>query len=230
MAMVLNLDKCIGCHTCSIPCKHTWTNRPGAEYMWFNNVETKPGIGYPKKWENQDLNRGGWVLRDGKLRLRAGGRLRKFLKIFYNPDLPKLDDYYAPWTYEYEKLINSPLQEHQPAARSTDLITGESLDIRWGPSWEDDLAGATVTGPDDVNFCNLDYERYLKFENAFMFWLPRLCEHCLNPSCVVPRLPPISSSARPHPEQPLPHSRSGTRRHGKGQLQTKKAFFSQKEI
>ncbi len=185
MAMVLNLDKCIGCHTCSIPCKHTWTNRPGAEYMWFNNVETKPGIGYSKKWENQELNRGGWVLKDGKLRLRAGGRLRKFLKIFYNPDLPKLDDYYAPWTYEYEKLINSPLQEHQPAARSTDLITGESLDIRWGPSWEDDLAGATVTGPDDVNFCNLDYERYLKFENAFMFWLPRLCEHCLNPSCVA---------------------------------------------
>ena len=49
-AMVLNLDKCIGCHTCSIPCKNVWTNRDGAEYMWFNNVECKPGIGYPKKW------------------------------------------------------------------------------------------------------------------------------------------------------------------------------------
>jgi len=36
--MVLNLDKCIGCHTCSIPCKNVWTNRKGAEYMWFNNV------------------------------------------------------------------------------------------------------------------------------------------------------------------------------------------------
>ena len=54
IGMVLNLDKCIGCHTCSVTCKNVWTNRPGVEYAWFNNVETKPGIGYPKEWENQD--------------------------------------------------------------------------------------------------------------------------------------------------------------------------------
>ena len=53
IGMVLNLDKCIGCHTCSVTCKHVWTNREGVEYAWFNNVETKPGVGYPKDWENQ---------------------------------------------------------------------------------------------------------------------------------------------------------------------------------
>ncbi len=53
IAMVLNLDKCIGCHTCSVTCKNVWTSRDGMEYAWFNNVETKPGIGYPKEWENQ---------------------------------------------------------------------------------------------------------------------------------------------------------------------------------
>ena len=37
-------------------------NRPGAEYMWFNNVETKPGVGYPKRWEDQGQYKGGWVL------------------------------------------------------------------------------------------------------------------------------------------------------------------------
>src|SRR5690606_23373783 len=52
IAMVLNLDKCIGCHTCSVTCKQVWTSRQGMEYAWFNNVETKPGIGYPKDWEN----------------------------------------------------------------------------------------------------------------------------------------------------------------------------------
>ena len=26
MAMVMNLDKCIGCHTCSVTCKQAWTN------------------------------------------------------------------------------------------------------------------------------------------------------------------------------------------------------------
>lgn len=57
--MVMNLDKCIGCHTCSITCKNVWTNREGAEYMYFNNVETKPGIGYPKNWEDQENRRSG---------------------------------------------------------------------------------------------------------------------------------------------------------------------------
>ena len=73
IAMVMNLDKCIGCHTCSVTCKNVWTNRRGAEYMWFNDVETKPGVGYPKRWEDQEQWRGGWELdRRGKLRLKAG--------------------------------------------------------------------------------------------------------------------------------------------------------------
>jgi nitrate reductase alpha subunit len=29
MSMVMNLDKCIGCHTCSVTCKQAWTNRNG---------------------------------------------------------------------------------------------------------------------------------------------------------------------------------------------------------
>src|SRR5499427_9320912 len=44
VAMVLNLDKCIGCHTCSVTCKTVWISRQGMEYAWFNNVETKPGM------------------------------------------------------------------------------------------------------------------------------------------------------------------------------------------
>jgi nitrate reductase beta subunit len=47
MAMVMNLDKCIGCHTCSVTCKQAWTNRAGTEYVWWNNVETRPGAGVP---------------------------------------------------------------------------------------------------------------------------------------------------------------------------------------
>ncbi len=70
--MTFNLEKCIGCNTCTVACKNVWTNREGAEYMWWNNVETKPGIGYPKKWENQDLWKGGWKKSGGKLKLRYG--------------------------------------------------------------------------------------------------------------------------------------------------------------
>ena len=67
IAMVMNLDKCIGCHTCSVTCKQAWTNREGTEYMWFNNVETRPGVGYPRGWEDQERWRGGWKrTRSGK--------------------------------------------------------------------------------------------------------------------------------------------------------------------
>ena len=125
VGMVMALDKCIGCHTCSVTCKQVWTNRPGAEYMWFNDVETKPGLGYPKRWEDQEKWQGGWELdRKGRLRLKAGGRLKKLAQIFYNPELPELDDYYEPWTYDYEKLITAPLSEHDPVARARSQITG----------------------------------------------------------------------------------------------------------
>ena len=33
VAMVMALDKCIGCHTCSVTCKQAWTNRAGTESL-----------------------------------------------------------------------------------------------------------------------------------------------------------------------------------------------------
>ena len=83
VAMVMNLDKCIGCHTCSVTCKNVWTSRQGMEYAWFNNVETKPGIGYPKDWENQKRWQGGWQRKkNGKITPKQGGRLAILAKIF----------------------------------------------------------------------------------------------------------------------------------------------------
>jgi nitrate reductase / nitrite oxidoreductase, beta subunit len=184
-AMVLNLDKCIGCHTCSVPCKNVWTNRKGAEYMWLNNVECKPGIGYPKKWENQDIHHGGWHLKGGKLELKAGGRLHKGLNVFHNPDLPTIDEYYEPWSYDYDRLISSPKRRHQPSIRPRSQLTGDHVKLKWGPNWEDDLAGLSETGSGDINFQHLDVSLYLQFRNVFMFYLPRLCEHCLNPACAA---------------------------------------------
>ena len=185
LSMVLNLDKCIGCHTCSIPCKNVWTNRKGAEYMWFNNVETKPGLGYPREWENQSQYKGGWTMDHGELRLAAGGRLRKVSRIFHNPDLPVIDDYYEPWDYDYENLINSPRKKYQPAIHPRSQLTGEPMRIKWGPNWDDDLAGVCETGARDVDFNGLDHAVYLTFKQVFMFYLPRLCEHCMNPACVA---------------------------------------------
>ncbi len=186
IAMVMNLDKCIGCHTCSVTCKDTWTNRPGTEYMWWNNVETRPGPGYPKEWEDQERYRGGWELRHGRLQLKAGGALAKLATIFANPDLPLIDDYYEPWTYDYETLLESSHRQHQPVARPKSLLTNEWMDAPvWGPNWDDDLAGGKQIAPRDPNSRELELHIAFEYEQAFMLYLPRLCEHCLNPACAA---------------------------------------------
>ena len=187
IAMVLNLDKCIGCHTCSVTCKNVWTNREGMEYAWFNNVETKPGIGYPKDWENQKRWNGGWVRkRNGKIEPRIGAKWRVLAKIFANPDLPEIDDYYEPFTFDYEHLQKAPELQAFPTARPRSLITGERMEkIEWGPNWEEILGGEFAKRSQDYNFEGVQKEIYGQFENTFMMYLPRLCEHCLNPACVA---------------------------------------------
>ena len=186
VAMVMNLDKCIGCHTCSVTCKQVWTNRPGTEYVYFNNVETKPGVGYPKRYEDQEQWSGGWTLdKKGRLQLKAGGRLMKLATLFWNPHLPSIDDYGDPWTYDYQTLINAPAGTPNPSAHAISALTGRNMDIRWGPNWEDNLAGAPSRAETDPNLAGLQDEVRLAYEQSFMFYLPRICEHCLNPSCVA---------------------------------------------
>src|SRR3546814_19667320 len=115
MAMVMNLDKCIGCHTCSVTCKQAWTNRAGTEYVWSNNVETRPGQGYPRRYEDQETWKGGWKLnKHGKLTLKAGGRTKKLFTIFSNPKIPSLDHYYEPGPYDYTTPTNAPPQKPPP--------------------------------------------------------------------------------------------------------------------
>ena len=187
IGMVLNLDKCIGCHTCSVTCKNVWTSRPGMEYAWFNNVETKPGIGYPKEWENQDKWQGGWRRRaNGQIEPRQGGRWSLLMKLFANPNLPEIDDYYEPFTFDYQHLHTAPEMKAPPVARPRSLITGQRMEnIHWGPNWEEILGGEFAKRSQDANFEAMQKAMYGEFENTFMMYLPRLCEHCLNPSCVA---------------------------------------------
>ncbi len=187
IGMVLNLDKCIGCHTCSVTCKNVWTSREGVEYAWFNNVETKPGIGFPKNWEDQEKWQGGWVRKaNGKLVPKQGSKIKILSNIFANPNMPQIDDYYEPFTFDYEHLQNAPKLTTPPTARPVSLITGKKMGkIEWGPNWEDDLAGEFEKRAKDVLFEGIQKEMLAAFEQTFMMYLPRLCEHCLNPTCVA---------------------------------------------
>jgi nitrate reductase beta subunit len=193
VSMVFHLDKCIGCHTCSIACKNIWTDRQGTEYMWWNNVETKPGTGFPVLWEDQKHYKGGWKVNgngNGKkdLELLSQNKWDAFIKLFYNPNQPGLEDYYEPWTYKYQDLFDSPAGNDQPTAIPVSQITGEPMDIQAGPNWDDDLSGSNQYAANDINLDALsDEERAQLFEieQISMFYLPRMCNHCANPSCVA---------------------------------------------
>ena len=188
IAMVFHLDKCIGCHTCSIACKNIWTDRKGAEYMWWNNVETKPGTGFPTRWEDQQNYRGGWEVENGRLRLKSTGKARIVANIFHHPSLPTMDDYYEPWTYDYQHLFNAPEGPDQPTARPISMVTGEHMDIEAGPNWDDDLGGSPVYAENDPNLDGLTEDQRAQLsavERLVFFYFPRICNHCLNPSCVA---------------------------------------------
>jgi nitrate reductase beta subunit len=156
--------------------------------MYWNNVETKPGTGYPTLWEDQEKYRGGWKLTDGELGLRLQGKAATLGNLFHNRSLPVLDDYYEPFTYRYQDLFDAPPSDDQPTARPISMVTGDLMDIEAGPNWDDDLGGSQLYAENDVNLSELtDEERRSLFEVERMihFYLPRICNHCLNPSCVA---------------------------------------------
>jgi nitrate reductase / nitrite oxidoreductase, beta subunit len=187
-SMVFHLDKCIGCHTCSIACKNIWTDRKGTEYMWWNNVETKPGTGYPTSWEDQEKYKGGWEQGAQKPQLKSTNKKKAVFNIFHHPNMPTMDDYYEPWTYDYQNLFNAPEGSDQPVARPISMVTGEHIDVEAGPNWDDDLGGSPIYAENDPNLEGLtdeQREQLFAIERLVLFYFPRICNHCLNPSCVA---------------------------------------------
>ncbi len=97
IAMVFDVNKCIACQTCSMACKMTWTSGRGQEYMFWNNVETKPYGTYPTKWDLAILEKiGSGTWRDGvydgeTVFEAADGRMEKIAGI-----LPSDEDWAHP--------------------------------------------------------------------------------------------------------------------------------------
>ncbi len=57
-----------------------------------------------------------------------------------------------------------------------------------GPNWDDDLSGTPDFARKDPNLENLtpaEREAMFQLEKMAFFYLPRICNHCLNPACVA---------------------------------------------
>ncbi len=112
LAMVMDLNKCLGCQTCTVACKTLWTRDDGMQYMWFNTVNTLPGHGTPHDWERMG---GGF---DGNGEARPGM-------------LPKRSDYGEAWQFNHEET-------HFGGKGSAANLQVEGPQPEWGPNWDED--------------------------------------------------------------------------------------------
>lgn len=108
LAFVADLNKCIGCQTCTVACKKLWTGSPGQDFMYWRNVTTSPGKGYPRNWEAMG---GGY----------KGGELQKGKK-------PTLMDYGVPFDFDYAgRLFEGKAGRARPSPTP-----------RSAPNWDED--------------------------------------------------------------------------------------------
>ncbi len=125
LAMVMDLNKCIGCQTCTMACKVQWTNRNERDYMYWNNVETVPGKGYPRAWQES----GGGFDASGKT--LNPGRI---------PSL--IEDYGVPWDYNYEEALGTgPGGDEAPSQGNRNPPLQPASEPVWGPNWDEDTGG-----------------------------------------------------------------------------------------
>ena len=111
-AWVFDLNRCVGCQTCSVACKVLWTLDEDTDHMWWCTVNTQPGRGTPRDYEQM----GGGYDGDGTLVL---GRV------------PSAEESGAVWTFNWDEVY--------AGGRGRDVFLGPvGSPPAWGMNWDED--------------------------------------------------------------------------------------------
>lgn len=138
VAWVFDTNKCIACQTCTIACKNAWTSGRGQEFMFWNNVETKPWGFYPLSWDV---------------------RLLEMLE---------------PQTWQGDKYTGKTIFEGGPYGEEILGFMPEEEDYQFPNIGEDEVSSPIKDG----DFIRIPHQ-------PWMFYLPRICNHCTYPACVA---------------------------------------------
>ena len=164
-AFVFNPNRCIGCQTCTMACKSTWTISKGQELMWWNNVESKPYGGYPQHWDAkllamlEEANPGGQVWNAAEkdpgekpYGTFQGKTIFEAAEKNVGPDGPQRALGYLPTDDEWR---HPNIHEDTP--------TGDLFQ-------KDSQYGGAATLPE---------------HKVWFFHLARICNHCTYPGCLA---------------------------------------------
>jgi len=167
-AAVFNTNRCIGCQTCTMACKSTWTFSKGQEYMWWNNVESKPYGGYPQFWDMKLLH------------LLDEAHQREGTEAAWDPS--QKDGAQRPYgVFEGMTIFEAAVKRYGPEGhtRALGYIPG---DEEWrapnifedtAPPYEGDRMGFSKEGVS------------LPEHKTWFFHLQRICNHCTYPGCLA---------------------------------------------
>lgn len=167
-AAVFNINRCIACQTCTMACKSTWTFAKGQEYMWWNNVETKPYGGYPQFWDIK------------LLRLLAEEHEKQGTEMKWNT--AQRDGSRRPYgTYEGMTVFEAALKRYGPEGHQRALGYLPS-DEEWrAPNIYED----TSTGYEGDGIGISKDGAKLPEHRTWFFYLQRICNHCSYPACLA---------------------------------------------
>jgi hypothetical protein len=160
-AFVFNINRCLACQTCSMADKSTWLFSKGQEYMWWNNVETKPYGGYPQFYDVkitqliEQVNPGGqvWNVRVGRKHHAPYGVFEGMTIFDAGAKVGQAAIGYIPtdqeWTSPASRAMNrggSPAAACRNTRRISSICSGSATTARIRAAWRPARARRSTSG------------------------------------------------------------------------------------